>query len=106
MKNLLLLSIIAVLCGSCAVSKPFNPNTKIAPQKLQQDYALFRNILEDTHPGLYWYTTKDSMDYYFASGAAMLKDSMTETKFRNILSYVIAKMHCGHTAVTPSKAAS
>jgi hypothetical protein len=67
---------------------------------------LFRNILEESHPSLYWYTPKDSIDFFFEKGAAKLKDSLTEIKFRNILSYVLSQIHCGHTTVRASKAAS
>ena len=62
-----------------------------------------RTILEEHHPGLYWYTPKDSMDYYFHEGAAQLKDSMTEPEFRKVLTYVTSKINCGHTSVRSSK---
>lgn len=93
------------LLSSCAVSK-FNPNKKYAPEQLKSDYSLFRKILEKEHPGLYWYTSVDSMNYYFDKGEKMLKDSLTETGFRTVLSYVLAKIKCGHTTVRPSKAYS
>ena len=89
--------------SSCAVSK-FTPNKKYAPQQLKADYTLFRKILEKEHPGLYWYTSEDSMKYYFDKGEKMLSDSLTETGFRTVLSYVISKIRCGHTSVRPSKA--
>jgi hypothetical protein len=91
---------------SCAVTKKFNPNKKYGPDQLQSDYALFRSILERDHPGLYWYTPVDSMNYYFGKGQSMLKDSLTETGFRTVLSYVLAKIRCGHTTVRASKAYS
>lgn len=93
-----------IFCFSCKTSKEaFDPNQKYSPEKLKSDYSLFRNILEESHPGLYWYTSKDSMNYYFDNGYAMIKDSMTEPSFRNILAYVITKIDCGHTSVRYSK---
>jgi hypothetical protein len=106
MKNLLLFVIIVLFASSCAVTKKYHPTKKFSPQQLQSDYTLFRNILEESHPSLYWYTPKDSMDYYFEKGKTMLHDSLTEAKFRNVLSYVMAKIRCGHTSVKPSKAAA
>lgn len=107
MKNLLLLLSLVVLLTSCTVSKSsYSPNKKYSPEELQEDYQLFRNILEESHPSLYWYAPKDSIDYFFETGASRLKDSLTETKFRNILSYVLSQVHCGHTTVRASKAAS
>ncbi|HTL09313.1 MAG TPA: S41 family peptidase, partial [Chitinophagaceae bacterium] len=70
---------------------------------LQEDYSMFRDILEDAHPSLYWYTPKDSLNYYFNQGYQQIADSMTEPQFRKLLSFVIAKIDCGHTSVRYSK---
>ena len=106
-KALLNLSVIwalAVLFGSCTASRDlFNPEKKFSPSQLRSDYSLFRNILEDSHPGLYWYTSKDSMDAIFDNGYRSIRDSMTEPQFKGLLSYVITAIHCGHTSVRYSK---
>jgi hypothetical protein len=65
---------------------------------------IFRHLLEAWHPSLYWYTSKDSMSAYFDEGYTTIRDSMTEPQFRTVLSYVIAKVDCGHTSVRASKA--
>jgi hypothetical protein len=107
MKNLLPALCILMLLSSCVASKSsYNPNKKFAPEQLQKDYGLFRNILEESHPSLYWYTSKDSVDYYFEQGANRLKDSLTENKFRNVLSYVVAQIRCGHTSIRASRNAT
>jgi hypothetical protein len=107
MKNPSVALFILLFLSSCAISKnSYNPNKKFSPEQLQKDYELFRSILEESHPSLYWYTPKDSVDYYFEVGASRLKDSLPEYKFRNVLSYVLAKIRCGHTSVRASKAAT
>jgi C-terminal processing protease CtpA/Prc len=88
-------------CRSSRIS--FDPSKKFAPAVLQRDYTIFRKTLEDHHPGLYWYTPKEKMNEYFDWGYAQLNDSLTETSFRKILSYVTAKIQCGHTTVRWSK---
>ena len=103
MKNGLFLFTVLVLATGCSVSKSFKATVKYAPEVVQEDYAVFKNILEQEHPGLYWYTPKDSMDYYFEEGRRRLQDSMTEASFRKVLNYVVAKIHCGHTSVIGSK---
>ncbi len=75
----------------------------MSPGELQQDFRLLKTILETNHPSLYWYTTKDSMDYFFNNNIASIKDSLTELQFRNKVSWVINKIHCGHTQVRFSK---
>ena len=98
-----LLFCCTILLTACGVSKSsFSPARKFAPDQLQKDYDLYRAILEHHHPSLYWYTSKDSIDYYFDVGRRQLSDSMTEPQFRKLLSFVTAKINCGHTTVRRS----
>lgn len=100
----LLLGIAGLLIASCSSSrKAFNPDRKFAREKLQSDFSLFRNILEENHPSLYWFTPKDSMDQYFDNGYRQITDSMTEPEFRNLLSVITSKVRCGHTSMRYSK---
>ena len=94
-----ILIVVLFLLSGCASSfKAFSPNKKFSPQELREDYTLFRKMLEDVHPSLYWYTPKDSIDYYFDEGYRRIQDSMTEPGFRTLMSYVLAKINCGHTS--------
>jgi hypothetical protein len=103
----LLIWITAWMFMSCTASrKAYDPHKKFAPAALQADYKIFRGILETAHPSLYWYTPKDSMDYYFDEGDSSIRDSLTEDQFRTRLSYVISKINCGHTSLKASKAYS
>src|ERR1700676_2284416 len=95
---------IATIFCSCSVSKNYNPDKKYSKEELQRDYSLLRNILEKKHPSLYWYTSKDSMDYFFDRGYQNITDSMTELQFGwNVLAPLINKIHCGHTSFVMSK---
>jgi hypothetical protein len=95
---------IAVIVAGCSASKSsLSLYRKYAPEDLSYDYRVFENVLKQSHPGLYWYTSRDSMENYFNRGADQLKDSLTEPQFRKVLSYVTSKIHCGHTSVRPSK---
>ena len=98
---LIFIAIIATGCGSLRSS--FDPARKYSPQQLEKDYSIFENVLEETHPGLYWYTSPDSMSYFFNWGRQKIKDSLTEPEFRKVLTYVISKMNCGHTTTRFSK---
>lgn len=105
MKILLLPGVVLllILTGCVAGNRSFSPARKYSPDRLQKDYAIYRQILEEAHPGLYWYTSKDNMDEYFDWGRRQLTDSLTEGGFRRVLNYVTAKINCGHTAVRASK---
>jgi len=93
------------LLSSCSVSRSsYSPSKKYSPEQLNKDYTIFRGALEESHPGVYWYTSKDEMDNYFDWGKSQLKDSLNEEDFRKVLSYVISKINCGHTVTRSSKA--
>jgi Peptidase family S41 len=103
MKNYFAIIIVTAVMTGCGISKSaFRSNHKYSSQEVEYDYQVFENMLKESHPGLYWYTGKDSMEYYFRKGASELKDSMTEPQFRKVLSYVVSKIDCGHTSVKAS----
>lgn len=92
--------VIIALLSSCATSfKNYHPDKKFSRKELQSDYTLLRKILEEKHPSLYWYTSRDSMDFYLDSLYKAIPDSMTELQFGwNILAPLTQKIHCGHTS--------
>ncbi|MCY7420809.1 MAG: hypothetical protein LH478_03590, partial [Chitinophagaceae bacterium] len=95
-----------IIFTSCVASKKstYTPAQKLPADALQKDVRLLKAILEQNHPGLYWYTSKDSIDFYFNNTLASITDSLTELQFRNKISWTINKIHCGHTQVRFSKA--
>lgn len=106
MKRLLLLlfSCCSWLLFSCSATKNYSPAKKFPPSILKEDFRLLREILEKKHPSLYWYTPKDSMDFYFTKYETAIKDSMTELQFTwKILAPMVDKINCGHTSVGSSK---
>lgn len=98
--------IITCLVGlfSCTTTKaPYNPARKIPADSLRSDFTLMRNILEAKHPGLYWYTPKDSLDRHFDSLYQRITDSMTEQQFGwQIIAPLTSRIRCGHTSFTLS----
>ncbi len=90
-------------CSSVKQST-YNPNTKLPPDKLKEDFTLLKKILEANHPSLYWYTSKDSIDSYFSESFNSINDSLTELQFKNKVAWFVSKIRCGHTSVRPSKA--
>jgi len=95
---------ICLLVSCSSTSKSYNPQKKYSPASMKADYSLFRQILETSHPSIYWYTTKDSMDYYFDQVYKSLDTPMSEIQLREQMSYVISKIDCGHTTMKGSKA--
>ena len=96
----ILLFTLAQLVISCRTSQHlYAPSAKIPPEALKKDFGLLRDLLEKFHPALYWYTPKDSMDYFFNRYYNAITDSMTRQQFGfSILAPITTKIHCGHTS--------
>jgi len=73
---------------SCASSyKTYKADKKFAREPLQQDFTLLRNILEQNHPALYWYTPKEKMDFYTLFDGWIIKDKIPTIEQQH---YVVA----------------
>jgi len=82
----------------------YDPEKKYSTTELRSDYSLLQNILEQKHPSLYWYTSRDTMDRYFNYFRSLIRDSMTEHQFAwHIVAPLVDKIHCGHTSVSMSR---
>ena len=108
MKNffLLLICCIGHLEAMAQPTAPaaYSPTQRYEVTQLQSDFAYLRRALEEVHPGLYWYTPKDSLDRAFARTAAALTHPMTEPEYWQLLQTLVGRVHCGHTRVQHSAA--
>ncbi|MFD1872715.1 S41 family peptidase [Hymenobacter bucti] len=107
MKRLLLLLCCIGHLGASAQPTPpatYDPARRYEVAQLQSDFAYLRRALEEVHPGLYWYTPKDSLDRAFARTAAALTHPMAEPEYWQLLQTLVGRMHCGHTRVQHSAA--
>jgi hypothetical protein len=80
----------------------YNPNHLYQPQALHADLAFLKSVLQEAHPSLYRYTTKDSLDACFAAADAQLNRPMTEIDFWLIATRYVAAIRSGHTVIAPS----
>ena len=66
---------------------------------IQSDFDLLRHALEEAHPGLYRYSTREQMDRTFAAERAKLDRPMTRLRFREVVAETLASLRCGHTSM-------
>ncbi len=61
------LLLILIAFASCVATKNKNYtfNQKYSATQVKADIILLKQIFEANHPSLYWYTPKDSIDYFF-----------------------------------------
>jgi hypothetical protein len=79
--------------------------TKILPPaQLQADFRYLRQLLEETHPGLYRYTPKAAMQARLDSLAATVTDSLPFYAFYRAVAGLLASIRCAHTHAVPTPA--
>lgn len=102
--RILFIATMSLFVSCTASNKNYHPAAKYSPGQLKEDYQLLRRILEDKHPSLYWYSSKDSVDAAFNRYEQLITDSMSERSFAwKILAPLTRQFHCGHTTVSMSK---
>ncbi|MBC7904759.1 MAG: hypothetical protein H7Y27_15140 [Gemmatimonadaceae bacterium] len=79
-------------------------SVKYSPVRMQNDFDIFREVLENAHPGLYTYTDKQEMDRCFDSVYQTLNEQIDIRAFHEKLSFVAAKIGCSHTNLYLPKA--
>lgn len=68
-------------------------------EQLKEAFTIFKNSLEEGHPGIYDYTTKSSMDSLFATIELSINKPMTSEEFRNLILPIIAAIKDSHTSL-------
>jgi hypothetical protein len=97
--------LVGALMAGCVNAKyaAYSPESTYPAEVLLKDFRLMRHILEADHPSLNWYTSADSIRYYFDDAEASIKGPMTEGAFRNLVAATLAHIRCGHTGVRSSR---
>lgn len=94
--NYFLAFFLSVLSISCNNNVYVQKDTLKAAE-LVEDFQLFRQALEEAHPGLYTYTGKESFDKAFDSVRNILMRGMSKQEFYQLLTPLVTYIRCGHT---------
>ena len=103
MKNILIL-FGTLFLFSCQSTKKFNQQLTqpIAVAQLHKDVDYSYKKLKQLHPKLYWYISKEKLDYKFDSLKKSIQQPMTGLAFYKELSQVVKNVGQGHLEVAPS----
>lgn len=103
MKNIIIL-FGTLFLFSCQSTKKFNQQLTqpIAVAQLQNDVDYSYKKLKQLHPKLYWYISKEKLDYKFDSLKKSIQQPMTGLAFYKELSQVVKNVGQGHLEVAPS----
>jgi C-terminal processing protease CtpA/Prc len=87
----------------CTSTKKYNKhwNDLIVEEQLKADVDYTYRKLQGLHPNLYWYITKEALDYKFDSLKSTLTKPLTRFNFYKKLSPVVAAVRQGHLIVYP-----
>ena len=102
LKKIIFLVFISIL-SSCVSVKKHNEKreTPVSAEKLKQDVDYAYNKLQKLHPNLYWYISKDSLDFKFDSLKTTISKPLKPNEFYQKLAPVIAKIREGHLRLYP-----
>ncbi len=102
MKHFLLC--VALMLGLLLVKPPLTAQNRSFPTKhLLEDIKVLRTVLEEIHPGLYFYRSKSEINQYLKQVVDSLKPQTTELEFYRLMVQFISKIGCGHTWIDPAK---
>lgn len=92
---------LLIVFTSCVSVKTYNKRleTPIATEKLKFDVDFAYRKLQKLHPNLYWYISKDSLDYKFDSLKTTINKPLKPAEFFQKLEPVVAKIREGHLRV-------
>jgi C-terminal processing protease CtpA/Prc len=101
-KVLLLISIL--FFANCSSIKKYNAhlNDLISEQDLKSDTDFIYKKLQDLHPKLYWYISKEKLDFKFDSLKSTINKPMTSYDFYKKIAPVICEVRQGHMFVFPT----
>jgi hypothetical protein len=75
----------------------------LTPTEMQTDFKYLRRLLEETHPGLYRYTSKMQMQAKMDSIYQLIQQHMGFYDFYRTIEGFIADIRCAHTHSLPFK---
>ncbi len=103
MKYIFTLIIAATIVSSCTSIKEHNAHIDdlISENDLKTDVDYIYGRLQKMHPKLYWYISKEKLDYKFDSLKMTLSKPMKSFDFYKKLAPVIKTIGEGHMNVTP-----
>lgn len=99
MKKIFLLVFIIFSFVECTSVKKHNAHLDdyIAPEKLKKDVDFAYKKLKKLHPNLYWYISKEALDYKFDSLKQTIDKPLKPLDFYKKISPVVASVRQGHT---------
>lgn len=104
MKKFLLLLLSVIFVSSCSSVKKHNSqvNKPISVQKLKKDVDFAYQKLQKFQPAMYWYISKEKLDFKFDSLKTSITKPLSSYEFYTKITPVINEIRQGHLGVYPN----
>jgi hypothetical protein len=77
-------------------------NRTLAATEMREDLAYYRRLLQETHPGLYRYTSREKMQAKLDSIEQSLNKPLPFYEFYGVITALAADIRCAHTNALPT----
>jgi len=71
----------------------------LSKEQIREDFDYLNKALEEGHPGLYWYNSKEELDKTTKKVEAALGEVTNVTELQSLLVDINNAISCGHTAI-------
>ncbi len=96
-------SLLILFCLTTTAQEIDSLKTKrLQPAAMQADFKYLRRLLQETHPGLYRYNTKEQMNHKMDSLYGLLNTEMKFYDYYRLLALLVADIRCAHTTIVPA----
>ncbi len=99
--------LVVVCCSNLFVEaqKSDDPRVdlELNVEQMKEDLLIYRSVLEETHPGLYRYTSKTIIQNKFDSTELMINRPMPFYEYYRLLAKLNAEIRCAHSFIMPFK---
>lgn len=75
----------------------------LSREEIQEDFSFYRDILENTHPGLYRYNSKQEMQSRLDSLSNLMERDMNFYEYYRLIASFNSSIRCAHSYVIPEK---
>lgn len=95
----ILIFLLFILATKITFSQNFGKFQKIEKEKLYHDLDLLYQGLDKFHSGMYWYTSKDSVDLSFENAKKKINKDLNILEFHKIIAPLVGLSREDHTDV-------
>ncbi len=71
--------------------------TNLSSNQMEEDFKVFKNSIQDIHPGLYWYSDSAEVEARFQKIEHAIKDELSVREFYALTQEFYAAINCGHS---------